>query len=82
MYLGYSILPHHAPPLRFSPSCKAFNGDEGLQELLRSGDVEACLVVLPPQVQGAVVQAALRAGERARLTSTGLAGHLRLHPHC
>jgi predicted dehydrogenase len=48
---------------RFSPSCKAYHGDEGLQELLRSADVDACLVVLPPQVQGAVVQAALRAGK-------------------
>lgn len=50
---------------RFSPSCKAYHGDEGLQELLQSSGVDACLVVLPPQVQGAVVQAALRAGERA-----------------
>ena len=68
--------PQHLPIAcnpRFSPSCKAYHGDEGLQELLQSSGVDACLVVLPPQVQGAVVQAALRAGERALVSSGG--GH-------
>lgn len=55
---------------RFSPSCRPRHGDDGLRALLASPDLDAVLVVLPPQAQGAVIQAALRAGER-RLLRTG-----------
>lgn len=54
--------PSRLPPPRFSPSCRPFHGDDGLQAVLAT-DVDAVLVALPPQVQGAVIQAALRAGE-------------------
>lgn len=62
------LIPAHCS---FSPSCRSFHGDEGLQALLASPDVDAVLVVLPPQAQGAVVQAALRAGESGRRAAVG-----------
>lgn len=56
--------PRLARRRRFSPSCRPCHGDDGLQALLASPALDAVLVVLPPQAQGAVIQAALRAGER------------------
>ena len=58
----WSFTTHVPAKHRFSPSCKPYHGDSGLQALLASSDVEAVLVVLPPQAQSAIIQAALRAG--------------------
>ncbi|KAL4449467.1 hypothetical protein ABPG77_007111 [Micractinium sp. CCAP 211/92] len=46
-----------------SPVCAPFHGDGGLQALLSSPGVDAVLVVLPPQAQGPVIEAALRRGK-------------------
>lgn len=54
--------PSTCPAAAMSPSCAPFHGDGGLHAVLSSPEVDAVLVVLPPQAQGAVIQAALRAG--------------------
>lgn len=73
----WHLLP--PPPRRFSPACQPFHGDQGLQALLSSDEVEAVVVALPPQAQGPVIQAALRAGE-ARCAAWRHAGSCQLAP--
>ncbi|KAL4443839.1 hypothetical protein ABPG75_011576 [Micractinium tetrahymenae] len=56
----WSVLPELQA---ISPGCAPFHGDGGLQALMGSPEIDAVLVVLPRQAQGAVIQAALRAGK-------------------
>ncbi|EFN60074.1 hypothetical protein CHLNCDRAFT_133367 [Chlorella variabilis] len=65
---------------QFSASCQPYHGEGGLQALLGSAGLDAVLVVLPPQAQGPVIQAALRAGGSMdaflRLRDAIASGHL------
>lgn len=49
-------------PLR-SRSCRAYHGEDGLEDLLRSADIEAVLIVLPPKPMLAMALRCLRSGK-------------------
>ena len=47
----------------FAPDCAAFHGDDGLHALLAVPEVQAVIVVLPPQVIDGAIMEALAAGK-------------------